>query len=50
VHRERFAGELVDDVEQLDRAAVDGLVELEVDRPYVIGPLSPQAEDVRLSV
>src|SRR3954466_13231466 len=39
VHRERFAGELVDDVEQLDRAAVDGLIELEVDLPHVPGPV-----------
>src|SRR3954451_23258272 len=42
VHRQRFAGELVDDVEQLDRAAVDGLIELEVDRPHVPRPLGAQ--------
>ncbi len=28
VHHQRFAGELVDDVQQLDDAAVGGLVEL----------------------
>src|SRR3954447_25399000 len=42
VHRQRFAGELVDDVEQLERAAVDDLVELEVDRPHMTGPLGAQ--------
>ncbi|WP_259310609.1 hypothetical protein [Capillimicrobium parvum] len=41
LHRESFAGEPVDDVEQLDRAVVDGLVELRVDRPYVIGEVVP---------
>ena len=34
--RERGAPTLVDDVQELDRAAVDGLVELEVDRPHVM--------------
>src|SRR3954447_1807497 len=42
VDRERFAGELVNDVEQLDHAAVGGLIELEVQRPDMIGPLRPQ--------
>jgi dienelactone hydrolase len=42
-HRERLAGELVDDVEQLDRAAVVGDVELEVERPYVIWALRAEA-------
>ena len=42
VHRQRLAGELVDDVEQLEHAAVGGLIELEVQRPHVIGPLGPQ--------
>src|SRR3954463_5767384 len=42
VDRERFAGELVDDVEQLEHAAVGGLIELEVQRPHVTGPLGPQ--------
>src|SRR3954466_4607162 len=42
VHRQGFAGELVDDVEQLDRAAVDGLIELKVDRPHVPRPLRAQ--------
>ena len=42
VHRERFAGELVDDVEQLQHAAVGGLIELEVQRPHVTGPLGAQ--------
>jgi hypothetical protein len=40
--RQRFAGELVDDVQQLQDPAVGGLVELEVQRPHVIRPLSPQ--------
>ena len=39
---ERLAGVLVDDVEQLQRAAVDGGVELEVQRPDVIRALGPQ--------
>ncbi len=42
VHLQRLAGELLDDVEQLDHLAVDGLVELEVDRPHVTRPLSPE--------
>jgi hypothetical protein len=42
VHRERFAGEFVDDVEQFDDAAVGGLIELEIERPDVVGPLGPQ--------
>jgi hypothetical protein len=42
LHRERLAGELVDDVEQLHRPAVLGHVGLEVERPHVIGPLGPQ--------
>jgi hypothetical protein len=41
-HGQRFAGELVDDVEQLDPAAGERLIELEVDRPHVIGPLGPE--------
>ena len=40
--REGLAGVLVDDVEQLQRPAVDGGVELEVERPDVVGPLGPQ--------
>src|SRR3954452_24077939 len=39
---ERLASELVDDVEQLQHAAVGGLIELEVQRPDMIGPLRPQ--------
>jgi hypothetical protein len=41
-HRERLAGVLVDDVGQLQPPAVGGLVELEVDRPDVVGPLGLQ--------
>ena len=37
VHGEGFAGVLVDDVEQLQSSAVGGLVELEVQRPYLVG-------------
>jgi hypothetical protein len=33
LHRQSFAGELVDDVKQLDLPAGEGPVELEVDRP-----------------
>jgi hypothetical protein len=40
--RERLAGVLVDDVQQLQGAAVDGCVELEVDRPDVVGSPGPQ--------
>ena len=39
VHREGFPGELVNDVEQLEHAPVGGLVELEVKRPHLTGPL-----------
>jgi hypothetical protein len=37
VHDQRLPGELVDDVQQLQRLAVGGLVELEVERPHVVG-------------
>lgn len=37
--RERLPGVLVDDVEQLEDAAVGGLLELEVQRPYLVRPL-----------
>ena len=40
--RQGLAGVLVDDVQQLQRPAVDGRVELEVQRPDVVGPLGPQ--------
>jgi hypothetical protein len=40
--REGLAGELVDDVQQLENPAVGGLIELEVQRPHVIGCLGPQ--------
>src|SRR5439155_1255046 len=40
VHRQRLAGVLVDDVEQPQRAAVGGLVVLEVKRPHVIRALA----------
>lgn len=43
VDRERLAGELVDEVAQLDDAAVGGLIELKVQRPDVIGVLGPQS-------
>ena len=42
LHHERFAGELVDDVEQLQRPPVRGLIELKVECPYLVGPLGPQ--------
>jgi hypothetical protein len=42
VHDQRLARELVDDVQQLQRLAVGGLVELEVKRPHMIGALGAQ--------
>ena len=39
-HRERLAGVLVHDVGQLQPPAISGLVELEVDRPHVVGLLA----------
>ena len=41
-HRQRLAGELVDDVQQLEDPPVGGLVKLEVQRPHVIWCLSSQ--------
>src|SRR5829696_9154810 len=41
-HGQRFAGELVDDVAQLQPSAVGGLVELEVDGPHVVRVLGAQ--------
>ena len=41
-HRQRLPRVLVDDVEQLQDPPVRGLVELEVQRPDVVRPLSPQ--------
>jgi hypothetical protein len=40
--RERLAGELVDDVQQLRHASIGGLVELEVECPHLVGPLRGQ--------
>ena len=40
--RQRLAGELVHDVQQLEVVPVSGLIPLEVDRPHVIGRLGPQ--------
>ncbi len=40
--RERLAGELVDDMQQLENPAVGGLIELKVQRPDVIGRLCAQ--------
>jgi hypothetical protein len=41
--RQRLAGELVDDVQELQDLAIGGLVELKVDRPHVIGVPGRQA-------
>jgi hypothetical protein len=41
-HRQRLAGVFVDDVEQFQRAAVAGGVELEVQGPDMVGALGPQ--------
>jgi hypothetical protein len=43
LNRQRLAGELVDDVQQLEVVPVGGLIELKVDRPHVIGRLCPKA-------
>ena len=40
--RQRLPRELVNHVQQLQDPAVGGLIELEVKRPHVIGPLGPQ--------
>jgi hypothetical protein len=40
-HREGLAGVLIDDVGQLQPASISGLVELEVDRPDLVGALGP---------
>ena len=40
--RQRLAGELVHDVQQLEVVPISGLIPLEIDRPHVIGPLRPQ--------
>jgi hypothetical protein len=40
--RQRLAGVLVDDVQQLEHAAVAGRVELEVERPDVVRALRPE--------
>jgi hypothetical protein len=42
LHCQRLPGELVDDVQQLEDPPVSGLVELEVQRPHVIGALCSQ--------
>jgi hypothetical protein len=39
---QRLAGELVDDVQELEDPPVGGLIELEVQRPHVVGTLSAQ--------
>ena len=41
-HHQRLARELIDDVHQLQRPPVGGLVELKIERPHVIRPLGPQ--------
>jgi hypothetical protein len=41
-HGQGFAGVLVDDVGQLQPSPISGLVELEVDRPDLVGALGPQ--------
>jgi hypothetical protein len=38
VHGQRFAGVLVDDVSQLEPAAIAGLIELEIDCPHITRP------------
>src|SRR5437764_2665866 len=50
-HLKRLAGVFVHDVEQLQDAPVDGLVELKIERPHLVGPFGPQplGRDRRLS-
>ena len=50
-HHQRLAGELVENVQQLQRPSVGGLVELEVERPHVVEPLGaqPLGRDRRVS-
>jgi hypothetical protein len=42
VHDQRLARELVEDVQELDRVPVGGLIELEVERPQVARAFGPQ--------
>ena len=48
VHGQRFAGVLVDDVDQAQRAAVGGHVVLEVDRPHLVRARGAQRRAVGL--
>jgi len=41
-HRQRLARKLVDDVQQLQRPHVGGLVELKIERPHMVGSLCAQ--------
>jgi hypothetical protein len=41
-HGQGFAGVLVDEVGQLHPPPISGLIELEVDRPDLVGALGPQ--------
>jgi hypothetical protein len=41
-HHQRLARELVNDVQQLQRPPIGGLIELEIERPHVVGPLCAQ--------
>jgi hypothetical protein len=42
LNSQRLAGELVDDVQQLEVVAISGLIPLEVQRPHMIRRLGPQ--------
>jgi len=41
VHDQRLAGELIDDVQQLQDVPVGGVIELEIERPDVVGAPKP---------
>ena len=41
-HGQGFTGVLVDDVQQLQPQVISGLVELEVERPDVVGPVGSE--------
>src|SRR2546423_14805091 len=41
-HLKRLAGELIDDVEQLQDASVGGLVKLKIEPPHLVGSLRAQ--------
>ena len=47
--RERFTGELIDDVEEPQLSSIGGDVELEVQRPHLVGTLAASIRSLRCS-